>query len=111
MAKAKTRTVYRTAKRKVRRRKSFTLPVLMLSGMGPMVGSAVRGFRNEGFTGLGKEMTFAMSGYHMDSGTFNPSFMWNGTYPMLIGWGLHKMASVLGINRALGRAGVPVIRL
>jgi len=83
----------------------------MVAGLMPLGGSAVRGFKNEGLTGVGKETTYALTGYHIDSQTFNPSFMWNGTYPLLVGWAVHKIAGVLGVNRALGAARIPFIRI
>lgn len=34
-----------------------------------------------------------------------------GLFPLLLGFGLHKLAQILGINRALASSGVPYIRL
>lgn len=99
------------AKKKKRRSRSFTIPVAMVAGLAPLGNSVVTGIRNDGLTGMAKETTFALTGYDYYAHNWQPSFMWNGTYPILLGWGIHKVAQVLGINRALGAAGIPFIRI
>jgi len=110
-AKRKTRTVVRYAKRKTRRAAKFTLPVAVVCGMMPRASSAARGWGNDGLRGLAKGTTYAMTGYDYYAHTFNPSFMWNGTYPIALGILIHKVAGMLGVNRALGRARIPFIRI
>jgi len=42
---------------------------------------------------------------------FDPSLLAHGFGPLLGGFLIHKVASKLGVNRELGRAGVPILRI
>jgi len=100
------------AKSKQRRRKpQMTIPVAVMAGMMPLAASAVRGWQNETFRGLGKEVLFALTGFDTDQPGWHPEFMKNGTYPLVAGIVVHKLAGRLGINRMLGRARIPLLRI
>lgn len=100
------------AKKKRRYSRKMTIPISMVAGFTPLVASGVRGWKNETFRGMGKELLFALTGVDIDNEPhFNPSFMINGTIPIVMGMVVHKLAGSLGINRALGRAGVPFLRI
>jgi len=98
--------------KKTHRRRQATIPVAVVAGFGPLVASGIRGWRNETFRGASKEMLFALTGVDIDNEPhFNPGFMVNGTIPILGGILVHKVASKLGVNRALGRMGLPYLRI
>lgn len=42
---------------------------------------------------------------------FTPWGLPSGLYPLLAGVGIHKLAGMFGVNRLLGRAHVPFIRI
>lgn len=105
-------------KKKIRRRPKTTLPVAVLVGTMPLVGSVIRGAKNGYYDpndnpirAAGKEALFALTGYDTDQSGWHPEFMKNGTFPLLAGILVHKLAGGLGINRALGRARVPYLRI
>jgi len=99
------------AKKKRRYSRKTTIPISMVAGLTPLVASGVRGWKAETFRGAGKEMLYALSGYDIDIQKFNAGFMWNGTWPILLGAVIHKGAGMLGLNRMLGRMGVPLLRI
>lgn len=45
------------------------------------------------------------------SSGFNAKVAMENIMPILVGIGIHKVASKLGVNRALGRAKIPLIRI
>jgi len=100
------------AKRKRRYHRKMTVPVAVLAGFTPLVASGVRGWKNETFRGAGKEMLYALTGVDIDNEPhFNPSFMINGTIPILMGMLVHKLAGRLGVNRLIASTGIPYIRI
>lgn len=118
-----TRAIARRAPRRVylRRRsskRSFTLPLAAIAGFVPVLNGTVQKSREHGFTGHDGGLSFAtrsLTGYNYDEGVGPVGFYWShlrsGAVPILAGLLVHKAASMLGINRALGRARVPFIRL
>jgi len=77
------------SKRRYRKPKT-TIPVAVVVGGFPLIASVIRGWRNETFRG----------------------FMVNGTIPLVAGVLIHKfIGGSLGVNRALGRAHVPFLRI
>jgi len=100
-------------------RKSFTLPLAVVGGFAPLViGTVQHGLWN-GWVGSGDTaMDYAMralTGFdpnHLGyGGTWNPRNMLSGTIPIVAGIAVHKLASRLGINRALGQMRIPLIRI
>lgn len=96
------------AKKRTHRARKTTIPMAIVSGFAPTVvgvvnristPSAVGDYLKSGWTGIGSD------------GRFNPANLRQGLVPVLAGFGVHKVASVLGINRALGRARIPLVRV
>ncbi|HIA01809.1 MAG TPA: hypothetical protein EYN66_07845 [Myxococcales bacterium] len=53
-----------------------------------------------------------MTGVDISRQRFDPQFMWFGLFPIVAGWMTHKfIGGGLGINRALGSAGIPWVRI
>jgi len=90
----------------------MTVPVAVVAGLTPLAASAIRGWQNETFRGMGKEVLYALTGVDIDNDPhFNPSFMINGTIPLLGGILVHKLAGKLGVNRAIASTGIPYLRI
>lgn len=100
----------RKGKRK-HRRPGFKLPIAIVAGLMPGLQRTLNGFQVGGLRGGVNEAAKVYLGYFPDEGQWHPSTMWYGFAPLVLGMVVHKAASVLGINRALGRAGIPVIRI
>jgi len=107
---AKTRVIYRNrfSKKRTHHRRKFTLPLAVMAGLSvPVIGTVQRistpaeipPYLVAGFTGLGAD------------GQFNFANLRAGAFPVMAGMAAHWIASKLGVNRALGQAGVPFIRI
>jgi len=105
-------------KKKSRRKRSFTIPVALTVGAvyGMVVppkegGDSVLDLFMKGKFSTGIRM---IGKHYLGIGPdrqFNVKHLGQGLVPLLIGIVVHKVASKLGINRKLGAAGVPVIRI
>ena len=112
MATAKTKTVvvYKKAKKKNRRSK-FTLPLAVVAGFMPGVATVVDYTQKYGIQGGMTQLSRVYTGFDPQTNKWYPSLLWQGLTPLLIGTVVHKVASLVGVNRALARAGVPFLRI
>ena len=107
------------ARRKSRKRRSLTIPLAPVIGVsaglfapakghteGP-VAMIMKGNFEDAFWQLTKNYT----GLDYKTGNWDLENLKRGLLPLIIGIATHKVASYLGINRALGRARVPLIRI
>lgn len=107
------------AKKSVKRmhhRKQLTVPVAVLAGFAPLVGTVWNGARYHGW-GISDPMSAtneamaALTGFAPGK---NPRFqfgrMMYGTIPIVAGILAHKIAGRLGVNHALSRMGIPFLR-
>lgn len=94
-------------RRKTSRRKKMTLPLAIIGGMLP-VASGVYARRNSG-TEIANYLQAGFTG--ISNGQFNIANMRLGLFPVMAGFMVHAIAGKLGANRALGRAGLPLIRI
>ena len=90
-------------------KRKFTIPVGIV---GPIVGSALWAYRSH--DELEPRVRHFVNAYVPFA---DPDVPWDhrlqyGLYPLIIGALVHKvLGGMLGVNRMLGRAGVPVFRL
>jgi len=103
-----------TAKKKRRGRQKFTIPLAVVGGVaagiaGP-VSHVIKGDWEEGLRQLCANYTGA---YPKRDGSvdWNMEYLKRGLVPLILGVVVHKAAGMLGINRALGRAKIPLIRI
>lgn len=102
------------AKKKATRRggKGFTLPVALLAGLAPALGQEISAYKSGGFGGVLQWTSLLTTGYDPADNQWKPGVAMQYFYgPLAVGYVAHKLASRLGINRALGQAGVPIFRL
>lgn len=99
------------AKTKRRRSGGMKIPLLLVAGLSVGVGNTLSDIQTYGLANGTKLMSRHWLGYDHVSGRFIPSLMKGGTYPLIVGAVLSKIASALGINKMLGRAKIPFIRL
>jgi hypothetical protein len=110
MAKA-TKTVTRYVKTKRRRRKGFTLPLAVVAGFAPLTIGFINDVKSYGMTGAGAGLSARLTGYNPQVKTWSLWTMKEGLFPIVGGILVHKVAGKLGVNRALGRSGLPWIRI
>jgi len=107
----KTRTVTRYVRAPRRRGggKKFTLPVAVIAGLVPTVSGVYA--RRSSLTEMGRFVTQAWTGYDPGGSGWQASYLRWGAMPALLGFAAHGLASKLGINRAIARAGIPIFRI
>ena len=101
---------YRSPKRRHSRPK-MTIPLAVLGGFVPTAAAAVETAKAQGPLGGLKMVGMRMTGYNPWVGKWYASEMAAGWIPLLTGIFAHKLANRLGINRAIARAGVPLVRI
>jgi len=93
-----------------RRRTQPTLPVAALAGFAPLLAYTISRAKSGGVEGAMSGICAATTGWDTTSASWQPKLMWHGTFPVMIGIGVHRLASMFGVNRALARAGIPLLR-
>ena len=92
-----------------RSKPKMTIPLAIVAGFVPTAvgvwnrrssGQAVADYLQAGFTGITP-----------GTGTFNVANLKAGLLPIAAGFMVHKVASMLGVNRAMARARIPLIRI
>jgi len=104
-------------KNRVHHKAQMTVPLAVVGGFMPlldfMAGSFAAGPGSpEGLVRhMARDLCMITTGYDTWNKKWNMSHMWRGTFPILLGLGVHKLATKFGLNRALGRAGIPFLRI
>jgi len=114
MARSRAITRYRTRfvrSRGRRRSKAFTVPIAALAGLAPTVIYAADVYSKRGIVPAMSEVVRDWTGYDPETGTWAVWRLKYGLMPAVAGILVHKLAGKVGINRALGRAGVPFLRI
>lgn len=99
--------------RKKRRRPQATVPLTIASSMLFVGGNTYQDYKNHGLKTSLEMLAGNMTGFRAAPG--QP--LWDferlkyGFLPLTAGAGMHKIASKLGINRILARAGFPLLRV
>lgn len=104
--------------RRFSRPKRVRIPLAIVAGVLPTAGDAISSFKagmatniGEAFRLSGAKVMADLSGYDPISQTWQWSNFQRGAVPMILGIIAHKAAGYLGVNRALGRLGVPLVRI
>ena len=98
------------AKKTKKRGKSFTLPLAVLAGLGPGIGQLWKA-KDYGFQQVFNVAARDYIGYDADTNKMTGAYLGYGLLPLVAGFLVHVVAGKVGINRALGRAGIPILRI
>jgi hypothetical protein len=117
MAKAKKRSYRRPWRSyRTRARPKMTLPIAVLAGFASPIARAIDHGMAYGFVGSEgavAELTRTMIGVNPFETPIK--FEWwrlrYGLFPIVLGLGVHKAASLLGVNRMLANLRVPLLRV
>ena len=103
-----------------RKKRKFTVPGALVGGVAlgfvikpaPNWDSPYEAAKRGAFDIAIKNYATNMIGYRDDTGAiFDTKIGMKGLKALIGGFVIHKVASVVGLNRALGRAGVPYLRI
>lgn len=108
-------------KKRSRGKNGFTVPIAIVAGLLPAASNIVKkGMDTRSFNAAGQEASRILLGYnpatryewgYNENPGWYPHLLKYGLYPILFGFAGHWLAGKIGINRALGRAGIPFIRI
>ena len=114
----KTITRYRTRTVRGRRRSKagFKLPLAVVAGFTPLAYKMWSGFKSTdpnygGIFGAFREGAQQFGIDPVTGGGVNFAQTARGLTPIVAGFLIHKLASKLGINRAIAQAGIPFVRI
>ena len=103
-----------------KKRRAFTIPAALTTGAvlgvfikpDPTWDSPFEAARNGKWDIAVKNYATNMIGYRADTGAiFDTKIGMKGLWALIGGFVIHKIASVIGLNRALGRARIPFLRV
>jgi hypothetical protein len=101
----------RTKKRR-RSKGGFTLPLAVVGGLVPAGADILSAYKIGGAEAALGHVSLVTTGFDPADGSWKPGFAFQKLYgPLFVAFMVHKLAARLGINRALGRAGVPFVRV
>lgn len=87
----------------------MTIPIGVIAGLIPVATGVWN--RRSSSQSVGDFLLSGFTGFTPSTGQFNAANLKNGLLPVTAGFAAHMIASRLGINRALGRTGIPFIRI
>ena len=94
---------------KFKRSKKMTLPLAVVAGFVPPALGVWN--RRNSVTEMGNFLVAGFSGLNPGTGEFNIGNLRYGVLPIVAGFMVHMFASKLGINRAIARASIPLVRI
>lgn len=99
-----------------RRNPGMRLPVALIAGLAPGLLASVKGIQQAAATGQPERAAAVpvalYTGFDINSGRWSSAPLRVGLFPLIIGMLVHKfVGGQLGLNRALGSAGVPFVRI
>jgi len=93
-------------------RGGFTIPVAVLAGFGPMASDVIHGYQTGGIASASNDLLANVTGYDARAKKWDFQLLARGMGPVVLGILIHKLiGGKLGVNRALARAGVPILRI
>jgi len=99
------------AKKKHRRKARATLPLAVVAGFVPPARIINAEFQANGFEGGAAAASRIFIGYDSSTAQWDFQQLQYGFGPILVGFAIHKIAAMAGINRALAAAKIPFIRI
>jgi hypothetical protein len=89
----------------------MTIPLAVIGGFVPLATFAWEGYQVGGSSNAGARIAQRLTGIDSTTHQFIVKELVMGWGPIIAGILMHKVANKLGVNAALGRAGVPLLRL
>jgi len=98
--------------RKVAKRRNggrgFKIPLAVVAGFIPGVGWAAEAVQAGNWTGAMERLSLAYTGIRPSPFTITAGYLGKGLYPVLFGFLAHSLAARFGVNRMIGKIGLPI---
>jgi hypothetical protein len=90
----------------------FSVSLAVIGGLA-VYGSNIYylGARNEGLAGATRIAVAGLTGYDTYDKKWHMNHLSMGMVPIALGVVAHRVASMLGVNRMIARAGIPFVRI
>lgn len=99
-------------KKKTRKKPSMTMPLAVVAGFVPPARIIYRESQGgRGLEGGASAASRILIGWDSTNGRWDFDQLKYGFGPILMGLGVHKIATMLGVNRALAGSRIPFIRI
>ena len=92
-------------------KKQFTLPLAIVAGVAPLAYDIGVQIKNGDLKQAGMVAAHNVVGYNGWTGGWDTAGLKTGLIPILAGALVHKIAGAMGINSAIARAGIPILRI
>jgi len=93
------------------RKKGLNIPMAVVGGIIPVVTRGAATIQASGWkVGLNNVASW-FTGWDANTGNWSIKNLYYGALPIGVGMVVHKVASRLGVNRALASAGIPFFRV
>ena len=102
------RVVYRNSRK---RKRKPTIPLSIVGGFMPYLVYNLQNFKYYGIQQMIERSTLPFVPYNPHHGFVQTDKLMFGLYPVAAGIAIHFAARWLGVNRALSRMGVPLVRI
>jgi len=90
----------------------MTIPIAVVAGfLPPSISVFQHSQGGLGIRGAGIEASKIFTGWNPETGRWEPGWLKWGAMPVLVGFAVHKVASMIGLNRTLARMKIPLIRI
>jgi len=99
------------AKKKHRKKARATLPLAVVAGFVPPARIIYAESQANGIEGGAVAASRIFLGYDSNQARWDFQQLQYGFGPILVGFAIHKIAAMVGINRALASAKIPFIRI
>lgn len=112
MAKPKIVYRYRRKPKKKHRRAKPSFPLAVIAGFAAALAEPAQMAMKGNYVNAADTVSTRFTGYSFQKNTFDVNAMKAGLLPVVVGLLAHKIVgSWLGLNRALGRAKIPYLRV
>jgi len=100
------------AKHRGGHRRSFTLPIATLAGLGIGIAPSINQLLAGDYVGAFDGLAWRYAGYNNTTKKLDVNGLMQGLVPLVVGSMASKfIGGTLGVNRRLASAGVPILRL
>jgi hypothetical protein len=92
-------------------KKSRTISLAVLAGMAPLAIDVGIQVKNGDIKQAGQVLVHNLVGYNPWTNKFDIAGLYHGLFPIAAGAAVHKVAGMLGLNRMIASAGIPLVRI